>query len=200
MSLIYIHDGEGLMYSQFGVWEVGREINNLWFSTHDLKIEFKRRDSLKILLVTRHPKDQSRRWNAMKWVGNLLWKLPIVSETFVHHTNENWKKRGDYLNSNHKQGMLHQYTTDISHWILWVVGWLSISLRFCRVTREPITVGSISHLSAQTFTAWGFCDCFICARLFDYIHWQFQHHIILEYWFGWVLYSLRGNLWVEREW
>ncbi|HSJ68454.1 MAG TPA: homogentisate 1,2-dioxygenase [Anditalea sp.] len=167
-ELIYVHDGEGVMYSQFGKLNVAKGDYIVIPRTTIYRFEWNF-GPLRLLIIESHgPIETVKRYR--NEVGQLLEHSPY-SERDIHpptdlHLEE---KKGEYLVQIKKQDMLHQYTYE--HSPCDIVGWDGYLYPYTLSIHdfEPIT-GRIHQPPPvhQTFQAWGFVICSFVPRLFDY--------------------------------
>ncbi|MBS9524281.1 homogentisate 1,2-dioxygenase [Litoribacter ruber] len=167
-ELIYVHDGEGYMYSQFGKLKVSKGDYIVIPRTTIYRFEWNE-GPLRLLVIESHgPIETVKRYR--NEVGQLLEHSPYC-ERDIHPPTELHieKEKGDYLVQIKKQGMLHQYSYE--HSPLDIVGWDGYLYPYTMSIHdfEPIT-GRIHQPPPvhQTFQAWGFVICSFVPRLFDY--------------------------------
>jgi homogentisate 1,2-dioxygenase len=167
-ELIYVHDGDGYMYSQFGKLKVSKGDYIVIPRTTIYRFEWNE-GPLRLLVIESHgPIETVKRYR--NEVGQLLEHSPY-SERDIHPPTELHieKEKGDYLVQIKKQGMLHQYSYE--HSPLDIVGWDGYLYPYTMSIHdfEPIT-GRIHQPPPvhQTFQAWGFVICSFVPRLFDY--------------------------------
>lgn len=168
-ELIYVHDGEGVMYSQFGKLEVRQGDYIVIPRTTIYRFEWKEEGPLRLLVIeSQGPIETVKRYR--NEVGQLLEHSPYCerdirtpSELVIE------SEKGDYLVQIKKGGMLHPYTYGYSP--LDIVGWDGYLYPYALSIHdfEPIT-GRIHQPPPvhQTFQAWGFVICSFVPRLFDY--------------------------------
>lgn len=168
-ELIYVHDGEGVMYSQFGKLTVKKGDYIIIPRTTIYRFEFKEEGPLRLLVIeSRGPIETVKRYR--NDVGQLLEHSPYCERDI--RTPEELvieKEEKDYLVQIKKQGMLHPYT--YGHSPLDIVGWDGYLYPYALsiFDFEPIT-GRIHQPPPvhQTFQAHGFVVCSFVPRLFDY--------------------------------
>lgn len=168
-ELIYIHDGKGVLYSQFGKLEVSKGDYVVIPRTTIYKFEFEESGPLRLLIIeSKSPIETVRRYR--NDVGQLLEHSPYC-ERDIRTPQELVveKEKGEYLIQIKKQGMLHQYS--YTHSPLDIVGWDGYLYPYALSIYdfEPIT-GRIHQPPPvhQTFQAAGFVICSFVPRLFDY--------------------------------
>jgi homogentisate 1,2-dioxygenase len=167
-ELIYVHDGEGYMFSQFGKLKVSKGDYIVIPRTTIYRFEWNE-GPLRLLVIESHgPIETVSRYR--NEVGQLLEHSPYA-ERDIHPPFELHieREKGDYLVQIKKQGMLHQYSYE--HSPLDIVGWDGYLYPYTLSIHdfEPIT-GRIHQPPPvhQTFQAWGFVICSFVPRLFDY--------------------------------
>jgi homogentisate 1,2-dioxygenase len=168
-ELIYIHDGEGVMYSQFGKLPVKKGDYVVIPRTTIYRFEFEESGPLRLLIIeSQGPIETVKRYR--NEVGQLLEHSPYC-ERDIHPPQELTleEKQGDYLVQIKKQGVLYPY--HYAHSPLDIVGWdgFLYPYTFSIHDFEPIT-GRIHQPppAHQTFQAAGFVICSFVPRLFDY--------------------------------
>jgi homogentisate 1,2-dioxygenase len=168
-ELIYVHDGEGMMYSQFGTLEVRQGDYIVIPRTTIYRFEWKEEGPLRLLVIESHgPIETVKRYR--NEVGQLLEHSPYC-ERDIRPPGELKveTEKGEYLVQIKKGGMLHPYT--YGHSPLDIVGWDGYLYPYALSIHdfEPIT-GRIHQPPPvhQTFQAWGFVICSFVPRLFDY--------------------------------
>ncbi|MCH7411717.1 homogentisate 1,2-dioxygenase [Belliella sp. DSM 111904] len=168
-ELIYIHDGEGVMYSQFGKLEIRQGDYIVIPRTTIYRFEFNTTGPLRLLVIeSKGPIETVKRYR--NEVGQLLEHSPYC-ERDIRPPGELYteSEAGEYLVQIKKQDMLHQYTYE--HSPLDIVGWDGYLYPYALSIHdfEPIT-GRIHQPPPvhQTFQAWGFVICSFVPRLFDY--------------------------------
>jgi len=167
-ELIYVHDGEGVMFSQFGKLHVSKGDYIVIPRTTIYRFEWNYGPLRLLVIESKGPIETVKRYR--NEVGQLLEHSPY-SERDIHpptdiHLEE---AKGDYLVQIKKQDMLHQYT--YGHSPCDIVGWDGYLYPYTLSIHdfEPIT-GRIHQPPPvhQTFQAWGFVICSFVPRLFDY--------------------------------
>jgi homogentisate 1,2-dioxygenase len=168
-ELIYVHDGEGVMYSQFGKLEVRQGDYIVIPRTTIYRFEWKEEGPLRLLVIeSQGPIETVKRYR--NEVGQLLEHSPYC-ERDIRTPSELVidSKEGEFLVQIKKGGMLHPYT--YGHSPLDIVGWDGYLYPYALSIHdfEPIT-GRIHQPPPvhQTFQAWGFVICSFVPRLFDY--------------------------------
>ncbi|WP_143962629.1 homogentisate 1,2-dioxygenase [Litoribacter populi] len=167
-ELIYVHDGEGFMYSQFGKLKVSKGDYIVIPRTTIYRFEWNEGPLRLLVIESQGPIETVKRYR--NEVGQLLEHSPYC-ERDIHPPTELYveKEKGDYLVQIKKQGMLHQYSYEDSP--LDIVGWDGYLYPYTMSIHdfEPIT-GRIHQPPPvhQTFQAWGFVICSFVPRLFDY--------------------------------
>ena len=168
-ELIYIHDGEGVMYSQFGKLVVKKGDYIVIPRTTIYRFEFAEEGPLRLLVMeSQGPIETVKRYR--NEVGQLLEHSPYCERDIrPPHEIHLEEKKGDYLIQIKKQGMLHPYR--YAHSPLDIVGWDGYLYPYALSIHdfEPIT-GRIHQQPPvhQTFQALGFVVCSFVPRLFDY--------------------------------
>lgn len=167
-ELIYVHDGEGVMYSQFGKLHVSKGDYIVIPRTTIYRFEWNFGPIRLLVIESKGPIETVKRYR--NDIGQLLEHSPY-SERDIHpptdiHLEE---KKGDYLVQIKKQDMLHQYAYE--HSPCDIVGWDGYLYPYTLSIHdfEPIT-GRIHQPPPvhQTFQAGGFVICSFVPRLFDY--------------------------------
>jgi homogentisate 1,2-dioxygenase len=168
-ELIYVHDGEGVMFSQFGKLEVRKGDYIVIPRTTIYRFEWKEEGPLRLLVIeSKGPIETVKRYR--NELGQLLEHSPYC-ERDIRPPGElvTESGKGEYLVQIKKGGMLHPYT--YGHSPMDIVGWdgYLYPYAFSIYDFEPIT-GRIHQPPPvhQTFQAWGFVICSFVPRLFDY--------------------------------
>jgi homogentisate 1,2-dioxygenase len=168
-ELIYVHDGEGVMFSQFGKLEVSKGDYIVIPRTTIYRFEWKEEGPLRLLVIeSKGPIETVKRYR--NELGQLLEHSPYC-ERDIRPPGElvTESEKGEYLIQIKKGGMLHPYT--YGHSPMDIVGWdgYLYPYAFSIYDFEPIT-GRIHQPPPvhQTFQAWGFVICSFVPRLFDY--------------------------------
>jgi homogentisate 1,2-dioxygenase len=168
-ELIYVHDGEGTMFSQFGKLEVRKGDYIVIPRTTIYRFEWKEEGPLRLLVIeSKGPIETVKRYR--NELGQLLEHSPYC-ERDIRPPGElvTESGKGEYLVQIKKGGLLHPYT--YGHSPMDIVGWdgYLYPYAFSIYDFEPIT-GRIHQPPPvhQTFQAWGFVICSFVPRLFDY--------------------------------
>lgn len=167
-EVLYIHDGKGTLYSQFGKLEIKKGDYVVIPRTTIYKIEWDSAEIRYLLIESSSPVETVSRYRNK--LGQLEEHSPYC-ERDIHppqelHTEES---KGDYHVKIKKGGYIHNYIYDHSPFD--IVGWdgFLYPYTFSIYDFEPVT-GRI-HLPPpvhQTFQAHGFVICSFVPRLFDY--------------------------------
>ncbi len=167
-ELIYVHDGSGYLYSQFGKLRFQKGDYIVIPRTTIHKMEFDAEDVRLLIVESPSPIETVNRYrNAL---GQLEEHSPYC-ERDIHPPQDLVidESKGDFLIKIKKQGFLHQYLYEFSP--LDVVGWdgFLFPYTFSIYDFEPIT-GRIHQPppAHQTFQAHNFVICSFVPRLFDY--------------------------------
>ena len=168
-ELIYFHDGEGVLYSQFGKLEVRKGDYIVIPRTTIYRFEFSEEGPLRLLVIESHgPIETVKRYR--NEVGQLLEHSPYCERDIrPPHELHIEREKGDYLVQIKKQGYLHQY--HYAHSPLDIVGWDGYLYPYALSIHdfEPIT-GRV-HLPPpihQNFEAHNFVICSFVPRKYDY--------------------------------
>ncbi len=168
-ELIFVHDGNGILYSQFGKLEVRKGDYIVIPRTTIYRFEWEEAGPLRLLVIeSKSPIETVRRYR--NEVGQLLEHSPY-SERDIRPPGELHIEdaAGDYLVHIKKGGVLYPYT--YPHSPLDIVGWDGYLYPYALSIHdfEPIT-GRIHQPPPvhQTFQAGGFVICSFVPRLFDY--------------------------------
>lgn len=167
-EVIYVHDGSGYVYSQFGKLRIKKGDYVVIPRTTIFRIEFDE-DPVRLLIIeSMSPVETVKRYR--NELGQLEEHSPYC-ERDIHPPQElvTEEGKGDYIVKIKKQGYLHQYRYDFSP--LDIVGWdgflypYTISI----YDFEPIT-GRIHQPPPvhQMFQAHNYVICSFVPRLFDY--------------------------------
>ena len=167
-ELIYVHDGSGILYSQFGKLEIKQGDYVVIPRTVIYRLEFNE-GPLKLLIVeSASPIETPRRYR--NELGQLLEHSPYCERDIrppVELVTES--EKGEYHLKIKKQGHLHPYVYEHSPFDL--VGWDGYlwPYAFSIHDFEPIT-GRIHQPPPvhQTFQGHNFVVCSFVPRLFDY--------------------------------
>lgn len=168
-ELIFVHDGNGILYSQFGKLEVKKGDYIVIPRTTIYRFEWEEAGPLRLLVIeSKSPIETVRRYR--NEVGQLLEHSPYCERDIrppgeLHIEDA----AGDYLVHIKKGGVLYPYT--YPHSPLDIVGWDGYLYPYALSIHdfEPIT-GRIHQPPPvhQTFQAGGFVICSFVPRLFDY--------------------------------
>ncbi len=168
-ELIYVHDGEGVMYSQFGQLEIRQGDYIVIPRTTIYRFEWKEEGALRLLVIeSKGAIETVKRYR--NEVGQLLEHSPYC-ERDIRPPGKliTESEKGDFLVQIKKQGMLHQY--HYGHSPLDIVGWDGYLYPYALSIHdfEPIT-GRLHQPPPvhQTFQASGFVICSFVPRLYDY--------------------------------
>lgn len=168
-ELIYVHDGEGILYSQFGKLHVKQGDYIVIPRTTIYRFEWNEEGPLRLLVIeSAGPIETVKRYR--NELGQLLEHSPYCERDIrppSELATEDEKK--DHLVQIKKNGMLHQYV--YGHSPMDIVGWDGFLYPYALSIHdfEPIT-GRIHQPPPvhQTFQAFGFVICSFVPRLFDY--------------------------------
>lgn len=167
-ELIYIHDGNGYLYSQFGKLRIKKGDYVVIPRTTIYRIEFDSQPVRLLITESMTPIETVKRYR--NELGQLLEHSPYC-ERDIHPPQAliTETKKGEYLVKIKKGGFMHQYLYE--HSPLDLVGWdgFLYPYTFSIYDFEPIT-GRI-HLPPpihQTFQCGGAVICSFVPRLFDY--------------------------------
>jgi homogentisate 1,2-dioxygenase len=168
-ELIFVHDGNGILYSQFGKLEVRKGDYIVIPRTTIYRFDWEESGPLRLLVIeSKSPIETVRRYR--NEVGQLLEHSPYCERDLrppgeLHIEDA----AGDYLIQIKKGGVLYPYT--YPHSPLDIVGWDGYLYPYALSIHdfEPIT-GRIHQPPPvhQTFQAGGFVICSFVPRLFDY--------------------------------
>lgn len=167
-ELLYIHDGEGFLYSQFGKLTIKKGDYVVIPRTTIYKIEFTSSNPRVLVIESAAPIETVERYR--NEVGQLLEHSPYC-ERDIHPPQElvTDDAKGEFLVKIRKQGFLHQYLYE--HSPLDIVGWDGYLYPYTLsiFDFEPIT-GRIHQPPPvhQTFQSWNYVICSFVPRLFDY--------------------------------
>jgi homogentisate 1,2-dioxygenase len=167
-EVLYIHDGNGFLYSQFGKLKIQKGDYVVIPRTVIYKIEFTEEPTRLLIIESMSAIETVSRYRNK--LGQLLEHSPYC-ERDIHPPQEIFteKEKGEYLLKIKKQGFLHQYLFEHSPFDL--VGWdgFLYPYTFSIYDFEPIT-GRIHQPPPvhQTFQAHNFVICSFVPRLFDY--------------------------------
>ena len=167
-ELLYVHDGSGYLYSQFGKLRIQKGDYVVIPRTTIYKVEFDSEPVRLLITESFSPIETVKRYR--NDLGQLLEHSPYC-ERDIHppqslHTES---EKGEYLVKIKKNGYMHQYV--YQHSPLDLVGWDGFLYPYTLSIYdfEPIT-GRIHQPPPvhQTFQSWGFVICSFVPRLFDY--------------------------------
>jgi len=167
-ELIYVHDGKGKIFSQFGILPFQKGDYIIIPRTTIYKIQFEEENIRLLIVESPSPIETVKRYRNQ--LGQLLEHSPYC-ERDIHPPQELFTEtaKGEYLLKIKKQGFLHQYLYEFSPCDL--VGWdgYLYPYIFSIYDFEPIT-GRIHQPPPvhQTFQAHNFVICSFVPRLFDY--------------------------------
>ncbi|MGD1839310.1 MAG: homogentisate 1,2-dioxygenase [Thermonemataceae bacterium] len=167
-ELIFVHEGKGFLYSQFGKLSIKQGDYVVIPRTTIYRLEFDENPVRLLLLESFSPIETVKRYR--NELGQLLEHSPY-SERDIHppQTLHNEMETGEYLVKIKKGGFLHQY--QYAHSPFDLVGWdgFLYPYTFSIYDFEPIT-GRIHQPPPvhQTFQAGGYVVCSFVPRLFDY--------------------------------
>lgn len=167
-ELIYVHDGSGYLYSQFGKLRFQKGDYIVIPRTTIYKIHFDEQPVRLLICEIFSPIETPRRYR--NELGQLLEHSPFC-ERDIHPPSEllTEAEEGEYLVKIKKNGYLHSYV--YRHSPFDVVGWdgYLYPYTFSIYDFEPIT-GRIHQPPPvhQTFQAQGLVVCSFVPRLFDY--------------------------------
>lgn len=166
-ELIFVHDGEGILYSQFGALTIKQGDYVVIPRTTIYKIKWSKEPRLLIVESASPIETVSRYRNEL---GQLLEHSPYC-ERDIRPPEEliTEEEKGEYLVKIKKNGFLHQYYYEQSPFD--VVGWDGFLYPYALSIHdfEPIT-GRIHQPPPvhQTFQAHNYVICSFVPRLFDY--------------------------------
>jgi len=128
-ELIYMHDGEGVMYSQFGKLVVKKGDYIVIPRTTIYRFEFNEEGPLRLLVMeSQGPIETVKRYR--NEVGQLLEHSPYCERDIrPPHEIHLEEQKGDYLIQIKKQGMLHPYHYAHQPFGYRGLGWLPLPLR-----------------------------------------------------------------------
>lgn len=167
-EVIFIHDGNGWLYSQFGKLRIKQGDYVVIPRTTIYKLEWDE-GPLKLLVIeSTHPVETVKRYR--NELGQLLEHSPYC-ERDIRPPSEliTEREKGDYLMKIKHSDMIHEYHYETSPFDL--VGWDGYLFPYALSIHdfEPIT-GRIHQPPPvhQTFQAYGYVICSFVPRLFDY--------------------------------
>jgi homogentisate 1,2-dioxygenase len=168
-ELIYVHDGQGVLYSQFGKLVVKQGDYIVIPRTTIYRFEWEETGPLRLLVMeSKGAIETVKRYR--NEVGQLLEHSPYCERDIrppveLHTEHE----KGEYVVKIKKEGYLHPYYYE--HSPLDIVGWDGYLYPYALSIHdfEPIT-GRIHQPPPvhQTFQAMGFVICSFVPRLYDY--------------------------------
>ena len=167
-EVIFIHDGKGLLISQFGKLEIRQGDYVVIPRTVIYKLEFEDSPLRLLIIESASPVETVKRYRNQ--LGQLLEHSPYC-ERDIRPPQElvTDSARGEFLVKIKKQGYLHQYV--YNHSPLDLIGWDGFlwPYAFSIHDFEPIT-GRIHQPPPvhQTFQGRNFVICSFVPRLFDY--------------------------------
>ena len=167
-EIIFVHDGSGTFYSQYGKIEVRQGDYIVVPRTTIYRFEWNEEPVKLLVIESKHPVETPNRYR--NDLGQLLEHSPFC-ERDIRGPEElvTEKDKGEYLLKIKKHAQLHQYLYDHSPFDL--VGWDGFlwPYAFSIHDFEPIT-GRIHQPPPvhQTFQAFGYVVCSFVPRLFDY--------------------------------
>jgi homogentisate 1,2-dioxygenase len=167
-EVLFVHDGKGTLYSQFGKLEIRQGDYVVIPRTVIYKLEFEEGPLRLLIIESNSPIETVKRYRNQ--LGQLLEHSPYCERDIrPPHELITETAKGEYLMKIKKQGYLHQYIYDFSP--LDLVGWDGFlwPYAFSIHDFEPIT-GRIHQPPPvhQTFQARNFVICSFVPRLFDY--------------------------------
>lgn len=167
-ELLYVHDGGGILYSQFGKVNFTKGDYVVIPRTTIFRIEFNDDKTRLLVVESASPIETVKRYR--NELGQLLEHSPYC-ERDLHPPYEIYieEEKGEYEIYIKKQGFYHRYVYDFSPFD--VVGWdgYLFPYTFSIYDFEPIT-GRIHQPPPvhQTFQAHNYVICSFVPRLFDY--------------------------------
>lgn len=167
-EVIFVHDGEGWLFSQFGKLRIRQGDYVVIPRTTIYKLEWDEGPLRLLVIESAGPVETVKRYR--NELGQLLEHSPYC-ERDIRPPSEPVTERasGEYLMKIKKGGFLHQYVYDYSPFD--VVGWDGFLYPYALSIHdfEPIT-GRIHQPPPvhQTFQAHGYVICSFVPRLFDY--------------------------------
>lgn len=167
-EVLYIHDGNGWLYSQFGKLRMKKGDYVVIPRTTIYRVEWDDEPVRVLVIESANPVETVKRYR--NDLGQLLEHSPYC-ERDIRPPSElvTEREKGEYLVKIKKGGHLHQYVYE--HSPLDLVGWDGFLYPYCLSIYdfEPIT-GRIHQPPPvhQTFQAFGYVICSFVPRLFDY--------------------------------
>jgi homogentisate 1,2-dioxygenase len=167
-EVIYIHDGNGVLISQFGKLEIRQGDYVVIPRTVIYSLEFEEGPLRLLIIESAAPIETVKRYRNQ--LGQLLEHSPYCERDIrPPHELITERSKGEFLMQIKKQGYLHQYIYDYSP--LDLIGWDGFlwPYAFSIHDFEPIT-GRIHQPPPvhQTFQSRNFVICSFVPRLFDY--------------------------------
>jgi homogentisate 1,2-dioxygenase len=167
-EVIFVHDGNGTLTSQFGKLDVRQGDYIVIPRTVIYKLEFEQGPLRLLIIESNSPVETVKRYRNQ--LGQLLEHSPYCERDIrAPHELVTETTRGEFLVKIKKQGFLHHYVYDYSP--LDLIGWDGFlwPYAFSIHDFEPIT-GRIHQPPPvhQTFQAHNFVICSFVPRLFDY--------------------------------
>lgn len=167
-EVLYIHDGKGILISQFGKLEIKQGDYVVIPRTVIYKLEFEEGPLRLLIIESSSPVETVKRYRNQ--LGQLGEHSPYCERDIrPPHELITDRSKGEFLMKIKKLGFLHQYIYDFSP--LDLVGWDGFlwPYAFSIHDFEPVT-GRIHQPPPvhQTFQAHNFVICSFVPRLFDY--------------------------------
>jgi len=167
-EVLFVHDGNGVLLSQFGKLEIRQGDYVVIPRTVIYKLEFEEGPLRLLIVESASPVETVRRYRSQ--LGQLLEHSPYCERDIrPPHELITDRSSGDFVVMIKKQGYLHHYVYE--HSPLDLVGWDGFlwPYAFSIHDFEPIT-GRIHQPPPvhQTFQAHNFVICSFVPRLFDY--------------------------------
>ncbi len=167
-EVVFIHDGEGWLYSQFGKLRLRKGDYVVIPRTTIYKFEWEEGPLRLLIIESAHPVETVKRYR--NELGQLEEHSPYCERDIrPPHELITERDKGEYLVQIKKGGKLHQYHYDHSPFD--VIGWDGYLFPYALSIHdfEPIT-GRIHQPPPvhQTFQAHGYVICSFVPRLFDY--------------------------------
>ncbi len=167
-EVLYIHDGNGHLHSQFGSLRIKSGDYVVIPRTTIYKLEWDNEPARILVIESNAPVETVKRYR--NELGQLEEHSPYCERDMRPPEKLNTEsEKGDYLVKIKKQGFLHQYL--YGHSPFDIVGWDGFLFPYALSIHdfEPIT-GRIHQPPPvhQTFQAYGYVICSFVPRLFDY--------------------------------
>jgi homogentisate 1,2-dioxygenase len=167
-EVLFVHDGHGVLISQFGKLEIKKGDYVVIPRTVIYKLEFEEGPLRLLIIESASPIETPRRYR--NELGQLEEHAPYCERDIrPPHELVTDSTKGEFLVKIKKQGFLHQYKYE--HSPLDIIGWDGFlwPYAFSIHEFEPIT-GRIHQPPPvhQTFQSQGFVICSFVPRLFDY--------------------------------